>query len=77
MSKVHDVLVKHGIVSTEAVADDSALVDDFLAMYAQFKANPTMTNAQIGAEVKKAFNRQDKREERKAARIAARKAAMQ
>jgi len=77
MSKVQDVLVKNGILNAEAVADESALITDFLEVYAQVKAGTLTTNAAIGTEIKKAFTRQDRREERKAERISARVAARQ
>jgi len=74
MSKVMDVLVKHGIMSAGQVADDDQMVADFMGVYTAWKAGTLTTNATIGAEIKKAFVRQDKREERKATRIAERQA---
>ena len=54
----------------EIKADNDELVADFMQAYEAFKAGALDTNAKIGAEIKKVFNRQAKRDERAAAREA-------
>jgi len=84
MSKATDFLLGKGLITEDQAdeVDDSQegsakLLADVMECLALYKADATMTNANIGKEIKKAFDKQITREAAKAERIAARKAARQ